>query len=152
MVSIKFNGESVPVSNLKELALSLDRFDQEPLFELWAETPNQTVGGPSMSMLRNGSSAWLMYLRFNGDAGYVSLGDVARPGNMSYRLGNGQVDKYPLSWCIDLEECYRAITYFFANVGARPDWIAWRESDGAHEDWDPRQVPVLRQCESDGHA
>ena len=123
MVKITFNGESVPIATVEELGASLDRFDKESRFELWASVPN----GPSMSMLRNGSYAWLMYLRFNGDAGFVSQGDVAKAGDTSYTLGNGQVDKYPLSWCIDLELCYQAIAYFFVNEGARPAWIAWQE-------------------------
>jgi hypothetical protein len=123
MVNITFNGEPVPITTVEELGASLDRFDKESQFELWVSVPD----GPSMSMLRNGSCAWLMYLRFNGDAGFVSRGDVAKTGDASYTLSNGQVDEYPLSWCIDLEQCYRAISYFFVNEGAQPSWIAWQE-------------------------
>jgi hypothetical protein len=78
-------------------------------------------------MLRNGANAWLMYLRFNGDSGFVSKGDATKTGDESYTLSNGQVDKYPLSWCIDLEQCYKAIAYFFVNEGAQPVFIAWQE-------------------------
>jgi hypothetical protein len=103
----------------------LDLFDQVRIFELWASVSQD---GPSLSMLRNGPCAWLMYLRFNGDAGFVSQGELTQTGKASYTLSNGQVDHYPLSWCIDLELCYGAVAYFFAYEGARFPWITWLKS------------------------
>jgi hypothetical protein len=123
LVHITSNGQPVSIATIEDLGNFLDRLDQEPRFELWVSVPD----GPSMSMLRNGPHAWLMYLRFNGDAGFVSRGDATRTGSADYTLSNGQVDEYPLSWCIDLELCYQAISYFFANEGDQPAWIAWKE-------------------------
>ena len=34
---------------------------------------------------------------------------------------------YPRSWCIPLEECYKALAYFFVNDGMRPEWLQWHE-------------------------
>ena len=81
-----------------------------------------------MAMLRNEDHAWLMYLRFSGDAGFVSQGDLTKTGKTSYALANGEVGEYPLAWCIDLERCYQAAMYFFVNNGSKPEWIAWHES------------------------
>jgi len=49
-------------------------------------------------------------------------------GSASYVLSNDQVDEYPLSWCIDIEQCYKAMAYFFVNNGAMPSWVSWHES------------------------
>ena len=86
-----------------------------------------------MVMLRNAEHAWLMYLRFDGDSGFVTKGDQTQHGACTYRLSNGQVDEYPLSWCVNLEQCYKAIAYFFVNNGARYDFVDWwvgRQSSG----------------------
>jgi len=124
MVDITLNGEPQRSGSIEELDAVLVRSEQEPQFELWASVPS----GPSMALLRNGIHAWLMYLRFNGDAGFVSQGDLTKVGATSYTLANGQVDEYPLSWCIDLERCYQALMCFFVNNGAKPEWITWYES------------------------
>jgi hypothetical protein len=70
-------------------------------------------------MLRNGEFAWLMYLRFEGDSGFVSQG-VA-----SFELSNGQIDEYPRAWCIDIEKRYKALVFFYVNEGAQPDCVSW---------------------------
>jgi hypothetical protein len=78
-------------------------------------------------MLRNGDTAWLMYIRYPGDAGFSSRGDTRRSGTAEFRLSNGQVDEYPLAWCVDIEQCYMAVAYFFVNNGGRPEWIHWHD-------------------------
>lgn len=108
---------------IEEFGEALDRFDAQPAFELWLNVP----GGASMSMLRNGKHAFLMYLREPGDSGYVSVGDAA-DGSVQYTLGNGQVDEYPRSWCISLETCYMALAFFFVNDRMRPERLRWQEA------------------------
>jgi hypothetical protein len=93
-MKIVFNETAQSLGSIEELGLALDRFDLEPQFDLCISAQD----GPSMAMLRNGGHAWLMYLRFNGDSGFVSRGDQHNQGTCSYTLGNGQVDEYPLSW------------------------------------------------------
>lgn len=123
MINIIFNGLPQSISSVEELGEALDRFDAQPQFELWASTAE----GPSMCMLRNGAHAWLMYLRVPGDSGFNSVGNRANVGVQKYRLSNGQTDEYPLSWCIEVEQCYKALSYFFVNEGARPEWVSWSE-------------------------
>jgi len=122
-MEITFNGVVERVDTLGALDTALDRFDHEPMFELWLVADS----GPSLSMLRNGEDAWLMYLHFNGDAGMVSKGDPDAEGVGSYRLSNGQVDEYPRSWFVDLEQCYKALFYFFVNDGRKYEQIEWQE-------------------------
>ena len=121
MIELRLNNRQLDVTTVEQLGAALDVADGEEVFELWASVPE----GPKMSMLRNGSNAWLMYLREPGDSGFRSSGDATRDGDASYRLSNGQLDEFPLSWCVDVEQCYKAIAYFCVNEGARPKWVAW---------------------------
>jgi hypothetical protein len=121
LIELRLNDQKLDVTTVEKLGAALDVADEDKVFELWASTPT----GAAMSMLRNGSSAWLMYLREPGDTGFRSSGDKNRQGVATYRLSNGQVDEYPLSWCIDVEQCYKAIAYFCVNGGAKPAWVGW---------------------------
>lgn len=123
-VSISFNGCTESIVSLKELGEALNRFDEVPEFELWVSAAD----GPSMCMLRNCEHAWLMYLRHEGDSGFTSIGKAGQPGNEEYTLSNGQKDEYPVAWCIQVQQCYKAIADFYVNDGARPEWIDWLES------------------------
>jgi hypothetical protein len=121
VIELRLNDRALDVTTVEQLGTALDVVDAEQAFELWASVPT----GPTMTMLRNGSSAWLMYMREAGDAGFRSSGNESRQGVAAYRLSNGQVDEYPLSWCIDVEQCYKAIAYFCVNEGAKPAWVDW---------------------------
>jgi hypothetical protein len=123
VIEIMLNGRSLEAASLEQLDVYFDLVNAVPQFELWVSVPE----GPSMCMLRNGQSAWLMYLRGSGDSGFRSCGEPGRLGDENFVLNNGQVDEYPLSWCIDLEQCYKAIAYFYLNDGARPECITWHE-------------------------
>jgi len=46
----------------------------------------------------------------------------------SYTLANGEITELPLAWCIDLEQCYKAVAYFFVNDGARYDFVCWQKA------------------------
>jgi len=122
MIEVSFNGSNQHVESVEELACALDEFDEQDQFELWCSVPE----GPSLCMLRSGARAWLMYLCFPEDAGHHSVGDTERNGTNSFLLSNGQVDEYPAAWCIDLEQCYKAVAYFFVNVGDRAPWVNWQ--------------------------
>jgi hypothetical protein len=124
VVELVFNGHRQSITSVEELGEALDRFDAQLQFELWASTPE----GPSMCMLRNGIHAWLMYFRQPGDSGFNSIGNRGRAGAQKFLLSNGQEDEYPLSWCIEVEQCYKAVAFFFVNEGARPEWVNWHET------------------------
>ena len=121
MIELTLNGRSLDASSLEQLGVQLDLIDEHAQFELWISRPF----GPSLCMLRHGENAWLMHLRSPGDSGSRSSGHPQRPGSARYTLSNGQVDDHPLSFCIDVEQCYKAIAYFYVNDGARPAWINW---------------------------
>lgn len=120
---IIFNGQAEEIESLEDLGEALDRFDQCQQFELVCTVTN----GPSLFMLRNGGLAWVMYLRYAGDAGFHSQGDSNNTGSATFRLSNGQVDEYPISWCIEVEQCYKVLSYFFVNDGGIPSWVKWCE-------------------------
>jgi hypothetical protein len=122
-MNIRFNGTDLWISSVEALSGILDGYIHEPQFELWISMPDE---GAALSMLRNGDQAWLMYLSFHGDRGVVTKGDQSKQGTYTYTLSNGQIDEYPLSWCIDLKQCYEAFAYFFVNDGARYDGVEWQ--------------------------
>ena len=124
MVDVIFNGTVQSYNTFEEFVPALDRFDSEPQFELCISAQS----GQSLSMLRNNDHAWLMYVRFNGDSGLVTRGDKRSDGVCRYKLANGQVDEYPLSWCIDLEQCFKALAYFVVNDGAQYSFVEWQEA------------------------
>ena len=124
MITVTFNEQQQDISSIEDFGAALDRFDRVDQFELWLSSSF----GQSISMLRNGSNAWLMYLRHDGDSGFTSHGNASRTGTEAYKLSNGQVDEYPLSFCIDVEQCYQALAYFFVNDGSKPEWVSWQES------------------------
>jgi hypothetical protein len=123
VIDVSFNGTPVSARSIEEFGSALDIFDREQQFELWVSHND----GPSMCMLRSGDDAFLMYQRFEGDPGYVSKRNSASPAVVKYRLSNGQVDDYPASWSLPIEQCYQAMAYFFVNDGLRPDWVQWVE-------------------------
>lgn len=123
-MKVTFKGNTQPYETFEEFAPVLGHFDLERQFELWISAP----GGQSLSMLRNGDNAWLMYLRFDGDSGSVTQGTQLKDGTCVYTLANGQVDEYPLSWCIPIKQCYEAIAYFFLNNGGQYQSVAWQDT------------------------
>lgn len=122
-MKVTFKGITQPYETFEEFGPVLGHFDLEQQFELWISAP----GGQSISMLRNGDNAWLMYLRFDGDTGSVTQGAQPTDGTCVYTLANGQMDEYPLSWCIPIEQCYEAITYFFLNNGGQYESVVWQD-------------------------
>lgn len=87
---------------------------------------------PSMCALVNGNRGWLMYLRYEGDAGFSSR-DPAYLGGESktidYLLSNGQGDEYPASWAIPLEKIVAALEWFATNKHS-PAWVTWFNDSG----------------------
>ena len=123
VITVIFNDEHKEFFSIDELNEALTRFDDEPNFDLWVSIPD----GPMINMMRSGPDAFLMYLRFAEDTGITSRPRVPRVGAASFRLANGQVDEFLQSWCIDREQCYKAIAHFCAIEGEMPKCIAWHE-------------------------
>lgn len=124
VIQVTLNDRLLDIASPGPWAHALDLVQSTSRFELWISVPD----GPSMCMLRNRESAWLMYLREPGDSGFRSSGDTHRPGVEAFTLSNGQVDEYPLSWCIDIARCRQALVDFRDHNGARPASITWCDS------------------------
>jgi len=86
-----------------------------------------TGGWPSIFALFNGEAAWLMYMRYEGDAGFSTRNpQYAGPEKavIEYHLSNGQPDEYPAAWNITTAEALRALEHFFAEAAMAP-WLHW---------------------------
>lgn len=124
-MALNVHGEAVAIATRQDLQQALTRARSLAQCELWLTMAVEAEQGPAICMLRNGGSAWLMYLSGQDDASYHSLGDEEEQGDCSYRLANGQVDEYPAAWCMEVEQCQRALAEFFITGGARPAAIVW---------------------------
>jgi hypothetical protein len=120
LIEVMFNERRNRCNSVWAFEELLKHFDEEATFELWLKTNH----GPMICMLRNEANAFLMYLRAEGDAGFTSR-STEISGTATFRLSNGQEDEYPLSWCVEIADCYKALVLFFSNNGDKPDSIIW---------------------------
>lgn len=125
MMALNVHGETVAIATLAHLQQALARAQSLAQCELWLTMAEDAEQGPALCMLRNGASAWLMYLSGQDDASHHSLGDEEEEGECSYLLANGQVDEYPAAWCVEVEQCQLAVIEFFSTGGARPTAFVW---------------------------
>jgi hypothetical protein len=123
-MDVSIGAEARQVASSGALSDLLIELDHNASFEFWIYAP----AGPSMCLLRSGPRAWLMYLRFEGDSGFTSIGEDQTTDMAQFTLSNGQVDEYPMAWCIQLPLALKAIQQFFATDGAQPAVIAWAET------------------------
>lgn len=126
MMELNLHGEAVAIASLADLRQALVRAQSLAQCELWLTMTVDAEQGPALCMLKNGASAWLMYLSGQDDASFHSLGDEEEEGECSYWLANGQVDVYPAAWCVEVALCHRAMAAFFTTCGARPAAVEWQ--------------------------
>lgn len=96
--------------------------------EIWIEWQSF----PSMCALINKGRGWLMYLRYDGDAGFSSrASDRAAESDqlLEFYLANGQRDEYPVAWTLPTQEVLMALEAF-AQTGSVPEEISWYNDSG----------------------
>ena len=115
-------------SVLDDLHACLLEARNSPYAEIWVDHGDY----PSLCALVNGDRAWLMYLRYNGDAGFSSRNpgyEGPEKAVVHYYLSNGQRDEYPASWAYSTDEVFAALEWFAANKGSPPS-ITWSNDSG----------------------
>jgi hypothetical protein len=112
------------VTEVDELRPRLAEVRRTQYSEVWIY---HTAGWPAICALSNGEAAWLMYVRYKGDAGFSTRNPLyAGPEKavIEYHLSNGQHDEYPASWNITTTEALRALEYFYEEAAMAP-WLHW---------------------------
>lgn len=102
--------------------------DKSGYDEVWVTSED----GQSMAALINRDVGWLMYLRWDGDAGFSSRNpnyDGPPDAKTDYYLSNGQRDEYPLAWAFPVSEIRRALDYF-KQERKPPPFITWFNDSG----------------------
>lgn len=125
-MELKINKALYQVSEPGELNSCLAHVRRSQFSEVWMQQPDSW---PSICDLINGEAAWLMFLRFEGDAGFSTRNpDYSGPAIavIEYYLSSGQRDEYPASWNITTSEALRALEYFLAEQKMAP-WLEWHE-------------------------
>ncbi|HEY6968010.1 MAG TPA: Imm1 family immunity protein [Candidatus Angelobacter sp.] len=125
-MELKINKVLYEVSEPGELHLCLAQVRRSQFSEVWMQQPDSW---PSICALINGEAAWLMFLRFEGDAGFSTRNpDYSGPPKavIEYHLANGQRDEYPASWNITTNEALRALEHFLAEQEMAP-WLQWQK-------------------------
>jgi hypothetical protein len=115
-------------SRLQELRQCLLEARKELYAEIWVDHGDY----PALCALVNGDYAWLMYLRYNGDAGFSSRNQQYQgPENavVDYFLSNGQRDEYPASWAYPKDEVFAALEWFAEHKGSLLS-ITWFNDSG----------------------
>jgi len=123
-VEMLINGATYDVTSPDELRASLTEAASAEFAEIWL---NAGDGWPAICALVHSDAAWLMFLRYEGDAGFSTRNpNYAGPqeATIEYRLSNGQMDEYPASWDVSTTEAIRALEYFFSNQAMAP-WLGW---------------------------
>jgi hypothetical protein len=127
-MELLINGSANVMTNAHRLDQQLEEAARASQFiEVWLRGKYEW---PAICGLINGDAAWLMFMSFEGDAGfYTQNPEYSGPPTevIAYQLSNGQRDEYPASWNISTTEAVRALKYFFAEETMAP-WLHWKKS------------------------
>ena len=125
-MELKINKVQYEVSDLDELQLRFVQVRRTQFSEVWLQ---HNDGWPAIAALINGDSAWLMFIRHEGDARFSTRNPQysGLPKAMiEYCLSNGQRDEYPAAWNITTAEALRALEYFLERETMAP-WLTWSD-------------------------
>ncbi|ARU57248.1 hypothetical protein OLMES_3207 [Oleiphilus messinensis] len=121
-MKVHFNNKEISIGSEQELSEYIELIDTTEKVETWFNADS----GQSICLLKSGENTLLMYLRFPEDVGFVSGKTNDAKVLIEFTIGNGQVDEYPQSWCIDNEAAYKALAYFYVNSGQKSPHIDWQ--------------------------
>jgi len=109
---------ALAVEELRAFRTCLPRFG-----EVWVERAD----GSQVCALVSSRSAWLMYLRHEGDPGFSTRNSrYSGPSDamVEFMLGNGQMDRYPAAWTYPTDVILLALERFAVD-GVFPTEIDW---------------------------
>ena len=107
----------------------MNEWDKERYKDIWIEGDDNW----SLMALINGEWGWLMYLNEDTQDCFISRNpDYTGPedATMEFYLSNGQLDYYPLSYVIPIEQVTKALEYF-EEQHKLPEFITWH-NDNEH--------------------
>ncbi len=118
------DGREVGALGIDLLAEQLAGLVQRPFAEAWLRDEN----GAALSLLKSGDRAFLMLIRFEGDAGMTSRSQPPSGSKavLKFKLGNGQVDEYSIAWTVSFEDARRVMEEFWFTRAPSKN-IAWQD-------------------------
>jgi hypothetical protein len=112
---------------LAELAAELASLSATGFAEIWVDHG----GFPALCALVNGEQGWLMWVRYDGDAGFSSRNPgYSGPSSIEieYMLANGQVDRYPAAWAYSRALVFDALQSFART--RHVEGVSWFNDSG----------------------
>jgi hypothetical protein len=119
--------EAAREAALADLSVALARLPPAGYAEVWVDHDPF----PALCALLNGDQGWLMYVRYEGDAGFSSRNRAYSgppTAEIEYMLGNGQVDHYPASWAYPRSQLIDTL-HSFART-RRVGGVSWFNDSG----------------------
>ena len=108
----------------------MDIWENGQYKEIWIYPKETEDDERAMMALINGAWGWLLYLREEGDSGFSSRNpnykETDDDNMMDFMLSNGQLDYYPLSYILPVEQVMKALDYFEKNHKL-PEFIIWHD-------------------------
>ncbi len=109
----------------------IDSWEDDQYKEIWVYSQETEEDERAMCGLINGDWGWLNYYNEEGDAGlssrnpdYISTDD----GKTMDFIINGELDPYPLSYVLPIEQVMKALNYF-EKYHKLPPFITWHNDN-----------------------
>lgn len=105
----------------------MNDWDKERYKEIWIDGDENW----SLMALINGDWGWLMYLNEDTQDCFSSRNPDytgSEDATMEFYLSNGQLDHYPLSYVIPIEQITKALHYF-EKYHKIPEFITWYDDN-----------------------
>jgi hypothetical protein len=86
-------------------------------------------GKSALCIMTNTRSAFIMYLRYEGDSGFRSnnkFGDESK--TQEFKLSNGQLDLYPETWLTEKGKIKSALLTYF-DSGTMDTSVDWTQEN-----------------------
>jgi len=123
--TIFINDNKIELKSRDHLISVMDDFLIESYNEVWIKGQGES----SLCVMTNSSSAFLMYLRHEGDSGFRSTNKSGDENKVEpFKLSNGQADEYPETWLIEKEKVRSALLTYF-DMGIMDKDIDWTEEN-----------------------
>jgi hypothetical protein len=122
MITITYNSHSQQIESAEMLESLLSHLLSQRYQEMWIKGHNEST----LLALTNEKSAFLMYLRYSGDVGFVVENEAVAVADEIFFLENGQMDCYSAQNVVDKVWVMKVFSTYF-ETGEKLSELNWVE-------------------------